>query len=96
LREGESELNGNPNENVSTPVSAILPSEFSGTRTLSLRGSGSLLPVSSSVEDPELVTSRLDQEQGIRIGVSFVFFWLRIFDTDTIDVENSMFLVNQT
>nr|CAH0102776.1 unnamed protein product [Daphnia galeata] len=65
LREGESELNGNPNENVSTPVSAILPSEFSGTRTLSLRGSGSLLPVSSSVEDPELVTSRLDQEQDL-------------------------------
>ena len=135
LREGESEFNGNPNENLSTPVSAILPSEFSGTRTLSLRGSRSLLPVSSSVEDPEIVTSRLDQEQGIRIGVCFLFLffcfvflfcfffvfffcvlfvfflffvcfcffvfflffcWLRIFDTDTIDVENLMFLVNQT
>ena len=65
LREGESEPNNNPNEILSTPISAIQPSEFSGTRTLSLRGSRSLLPVSPSVEDPDLVTSRLDQEQGI-------------------------------
>lgn len=64
LREGESESNGN----LSTPVSASQPSEFSGTRTLSLRGSRSLLPVSPSVEDSDLVTSRLDQEQGIRIS----------------------------
>ena len=65
LRESENDSNSNPIENISAALSAIQSTEFSGTRNQSLMGSRSLLPVSSSVEDPDLVTSRLDQEQGI-------------------------------
>lgn len=59
----ENETTSNLNGNSLTPTSGVQP-DFSGTRSLSLRGSRSLLPISPSVEDPDSGTSRLDQEQG--------------------------------
>ncbi|KZS12088.1 SH2B adapter protein 3 [Daphnia magna] len=65
VHRGEIESNGNPNENSSVSVSAIQTTDFIGQRTLSLRGSRSLLPVSPSLEDLDLGTSRLDQEHDL-------------------------------
>lgn len=64
--ESESSSNANGNSSTSNTVTTNHPADLIGNRSLSLRGSRSLLPISPSVvEDPELGTSRLDQEPGI-------------------------------